>query len=106
MRTQYLMVEIIDRRAPIYRERRTAAARDDPARMAELDAKLSEYKGCLANLRRELRIARRIEARLLSKVPEMLAAEAAQRLLRQQSQTDHSTSRNGSDSARVRPHNL
>ncbi len=85
--TQCLMAEIIDRRAPIYRERRTAAARDDPARMAELDAKLSEYKGCLANLRRELRIARRIEARLLSKVPEMLAAEAAQRLLRQQSQT-------------------
>ena len=73
---QRLIAEITDHRKPIYRERRTAAP-CDPQRMEELDARLTEYKSCLAGLRKELRIAARIEDRLINKIPAMLVAEQA-----------------------------
>jgi hypothetical protein len=73
---QCLISEISDLRKPVYQERRTTIPRD-PQRMKELDARLAEYKSCLAGLRRELRIAARIEDRLLTKVPVMLAMEQA-----------------------------
>lgn len=77
VQAQRLIAGVTDQRALIYRERRTASAKNDPPRMAELNARLSEYRSFLAGLRRELRIAERVEERLLSKVPEMLAARGS-----------------------------
>ena len=75
---------LVEQRKGIYRERRTVAARENPQRMAELDAKLAEYRICLAGLRREVRIADRIEERVLHRVEPMLAAEEARREILQE----------------------
>ena len=75
---QFIIDEIVRRREPIYKERRTAAAKVNPQRMAELEEELKKYKAALAGLRHELRVANRIEERLANKLPEMLAAREAQ----------------------------
>ena len=75
---QFIIEEIIRRREPIYKERRTAAARANPQRMSELEEELKKYKAVLADLRHELRVANRIEDRLQNKLPEMLAARETQ----------------------------
>ena len=75
---QFIIEEIIWRREPIYKERRTAAARANPQRMSELEEELKKYKAVLADLRHELRVANRIEDRLQNKLPEMLAARETQ----------------------------
>ena len=75
---QFIINEIVRRREPIYKERRTAAARANPQRMLELEEELKKYKVALASLRRELRVATRIEDRLENKLPEMLAARETQ----------------------------
>lgn len=75
---QFIIEEIIRRREPIYKERRTAAARANPQRMSELEEELKKYKAVLAGLRHELRVANRIEDRLQNKLPEMLAARETQ----------------------------
>ena len=46
--------------------------------MSELEEELKKYKVALASLRRELRVATRIEDRLENKLPEMLAARETQ----------------------------
>ena len=75
---QFIIDEIVRRREPIYKERRTAAARANPQRMSELEEELKKYKAVLADLRHELRVANRIEDRLQNKLPEMLAARETQ----------------------------
>ena len=75
---QCIIDEIVRRREPIYKKRRTAAAKANPQRMAELEEELKKYKAALAGLRHELRVATRIEDRLENKLPEMLAAREAQ----------------------------
>lgn len=75
---QCIIDEIVRRREPIYKERRTAAAKANPQRMAELEEELKKYKAALAGLRHELRVATRIEDRLENKLPEMLATREAQ----------------------------
>lgn len=75
---QCIIDEIVRRREPIYKERRTAVAKANPLRMAELEEELKKYKAALAGLRHELRVATRIEDRLENKLPEMLAAREAQ----------------------------
>ena len=75
---QFIIDEIVRRREPIYKERRTAAAKSNPQRMAELEEELKKYKVVLAGLRHELRVANRIEDRLQNKLPEMLAARETQ----------------------------
>lgn len=75
---QCIIDEIVRRREPIYKERRTAAAKSNPQRMAELEEELKKYKAVLAGLRHELRVANRIEDRLQNKLPEMLAARETQ----------------------------
>lgn len=75
---QFIIDEIVRRREPIYKERRTAAARANPQRMSELEEELKKYKVALASLRRELRVATHIEDRLENKLPEMLAARETQ----------------------------
>ena len=75
---------LVEQRKGIYRERRTVAARGNPQRMVELDAKLAEYRICLAGMRREVRIADRIEERVLHRVEPMLAAEEARREILQE----------------------
>ena len=75
---QFIIEEIIRRREPIYKERRTAAARANPQRMSELEEELKKYKAVLADLRHELHVAKRIEDRLQNKLPEMLAARETQ----------------------------
>ena len=75
---QCIIDEIMRRREPIYKERRTAAAKANPERMAELEEALKKYKAALAGLRHEMRVANRIEERLENKLPEMLATREAQ----------------------------
>ncbi len=81
---QFIIDEIVRQREPIYKERRTAAAKANPQRMAELDEELKKYKAALASLRHEVRVANRIEDRLDNKLPEMLAAREAQEKIKQQ----------------------
>ena len=75
---QFIIDEIVRKREPIYKERRTAAAKANPQRMAELEEELKKYKAALSGLRHELRVANRIADRLKNKLPEMLAAREAQ----------------------------
>lgn len=89
-----LIAEITRRREPIYRERRKSAVRENAQHMAELDAELQKYKTVLAGLRREVRIADRIENRLNTKVQTMLAAEEAQIKIKRQMQEEKHQSRN------------
>ena len=96
-----LIAEITRRREPIYRERRKSAVRENAQRMAELDAELTKYKTVLAGLRREVRIADRIENRLNTKVQTMLAAEEAQIQIKQQMQEEKHHGKN--DRNRGRP---
>ena len=81
---QLIIEEIVRRREPIYKERRTAATKANPQRMAELEEELKKYKAALASLRHETRVATRIEERLENKLPEMLAAREAQERIRQE----------------------
>ena len=85
---QFIIDEIVRRREPIYKERRTAAAKANPQRMAELEEELKKYKATLASLRHELRVATRIEDRLENKLPEMLAAREAQERIKQEMKMD------------------
>ena len=68
--------------------------------MAELDAELQKYKTVLAGLRREARIADRIENRLNTKVQTMLAAEEAQIEIKRQMQEEKHHSRNNRNRGR------
>ena len=86
--TLTLIAEITRRREPIYRERRKSAVKENAPYMAELDEKLNTYKSALAELRRQVRIANRIENRMLTKVSDMLAAEEAQIEIKQQMQAE------------------
>lgn len=81
---QLIIEEIVRRREPIYKERRTSAAKSNPERMAELEEELKKYKAALAGLRHELRVATRIEDRLENKLPEMLAAREAQEKIKRE----------------------
>ena len=81
---QLIIEEIVRRREPIYKERRTSAAKSNPERMAELEEELKKYKAALAGLRHELRVATRIEDRLENKLPEMLAAREAQERIKRE----------------------
>lgn len=80
---QAVIAALVEQRKEIYRERCTVAVKNDPQKIMELDAKLAEYRSCLAGLRREVRIVDRIEERVLNKIEPMLAAEEAQREIRQ-----------------------
>ena len=95
-----LIAEITRRREPIYRERRKSTVRENAQRMAELDAELQKYKTVLAGLRREVRIADRIENRLNTKVQTMLAAEEAQIKIKRQMQEEKHHSRNNRNRGR------
>ena len=91
--TLTLIAEITRRREPIYRERRKSAVKENAPYMAELDEKLNTYKSALAELRRQVRIANRIENRMLTKVSDMLAAEEAQIEIKQQMQAEKNQSK-------------
>lgn len=90
---QSIMDEITKRRDLIYRERRTAAAKASPERMKVLDESLQKYKSALASLRRDLRIANRVEVHLSDKVPKMLADREAQERIKQEMRQER-TNRN------------
>lgn len=88
---QFIIDEIVQRCEPIYKERRTAAAKANPQRMAELEEELKKYKAALAGLRHEMRVANRIEERLENKLPEMLAAREAQERITQEMRMERAT---------------
>ena len=98
---QCIIDEIVRRREPIYKERRTAAAKANPQRMAELDEELKKYKAALVSLRHEVRVANRIVDRLDNKLPEMLAAREAQERIKEDEEQERLT-RKQSISARTK----
>ena len=99
---QFIIDEIVRRREPIYRERRTVPAKANPRRMAELDEELKKYKAALASLRHEVRVANRIEDRLDNKLPEMLAAREAQEMIRMETRQERLITEYGKSTGYVR----